>query len=296
MWTNTLTENEVIATLAAEERLRGVDWAKPLLDCTSSMTDRVRVGLNDKAAYRANPVKPDEMSFFFEIRFADALAEAGMTASYEYSAGVGRSTVDFRVESNPPWLVELVSLRESQAFKEASWATPQCQGYFLSTNPNRPDQSVEGETRNAQRRIGMKVANREGRPVKFPVPNDHLHMVIVDARGYMGDGKGLIDDFRQMVLGPDAVQPHFIQYWTDTETGQRGPIRGLFEQKCQLPASRVARERLHYIGLVCEKDFIPTELLDRIVYLPNLALFADEADAQRKFSGWPLGPSARSIV
>jgi hypothetical protein len=87
MWTDTVKAEEVEATLRAADHLTDVKWAASLLCRTKSILDRLRVGLTDKNTYRNNPVQPSEMSFLFEIRFAHALAQAGLTASYEHSAG-----------------------------------------------------------------------------------------------------------------------------------------------------------------------------------------------------------------
>ena len=74
MWTDTLKLEEVIGTLRAAERLGAARWARPLLDHTKPILDRLRVGLTDKDAYGSNPLVPAEMSFLFEIRFAAALS------------------------------------------------------------------------------------------------------------------------------------------------------------------------------------------------------------------------------
>jgi hypothetical protein len=76
-----LKTEEVTATLEAVDQLGSGAWAKPLLTQAASVLDRLRVGLNDKDAYRTNPVTSAEMSFLFEIRFARALAHAGLTAT-----------------------------------------------------------------------------------------------------------------------------------------------------------------------------------------------------------------------
>ena len=82
MWSDSLRTEEVVGTLDAVDQLGGVSWAVPLLSQAASIVDRLRVGLADKDAYRANPITPAEMSFLFEIRFARAIASAGLTATY----------------------------------------------------------------------------------------------------------------------------------------------------------------------------------------------------------------------
>lgn len=292
MWADSLKTEEVTATLDAANQLGSVAWAKPLLARAASILDRLRIGLTDKDAYRANPVTPAETSFLFEIRFACALANAGLKATYEYAAGVGTSTVDFRVELDPPWLVELVSLHESDAFKAASWTDSTFGGYLLRTDADDPRQSEEGETLKAQERIGAKVFDSKRGPIKFPEPAGSIHMVMVDARGFMGDGHGDAADWRQMIHGPTGLEHYLVKYWTNPRTGARAAIRGLFEQECPLPAAGVAQQRLHVIGFICEKNFAPHEITKKSFYLCNPALFADETAARQALSQWPLRPSA----
>ncbi|MCX7382902.1 MAG: hypothetical protein NT133_16150 [Alphaproteobacteria bacterium] len=201
MWADSLKTEEVAGTLDAADHLSRLAWAAPLLSRSASILDRLRIGLNDKDTYRANPVTSAEMSFLFEIRFARALADVGLTATYEHPAGVGNSTVDFRVELDVPWLVELVSLHESDAFKAATWTDGVFHGYTLTTNANDPKQSEEGETLKAQERIGAKVFDRKRGPIKFPEPGESVHMIMVDARGFMGDGHGDAADWHQMIHG-----------------------------------------------------------------------------------------------
>jgi hypothetical protein len=126
MWADSLTEAEVEGTLYAADQLVSVSWAAPLLNRTKPILDRLRIGKDNRELYRENPLKPSEKSFLFEIRFAHSLAMAGVTAEYEHSTGEGNTTVDFKVNLDLPWLVELVSLHESEAFKKASWASGDC--------------------------------------------------------------------------------------------------------------------------------------------------------------------------
>ena len=268
MFTNSLTEAEVVATLCAVERLRKTSWAAGLLEATRRITDRLRVRFTDLAAYVANPVSPSDVSFLFEIRFARALADAGLTASYEHKAGVGNSSVDFRIDLDPPWLVELVSFRESAAVRTATRNDGPWSRTLLSTHAEDPRQSVEGEFRQAQTRIGAKVMDRHGKPVKFPVPGQCIHMVMVDARGYL-DGHGDESDFRQMLHGPEAVKSYPPQCWTDDSTGTRSAIRGWFETQCVLPSARFVQERLHVIGFTSEKKFDQHEIASTSWYLRN---------------------------
>ena len=290
MWADSLTMEEVEATLSATEELRTVSWAVPLLRLTKPILDRLRAGIIDREAYRANPLQPSEMSFLFEIRFARSLAQAGVVAEYEYGASVGNTTIDFRVKLDPPWLVELVSLHESAAFKQTAWTSGDWYGYALRTDAGNPKHSEEGETLKAQERIGNKVLDDQ-RPIKFPEPNGSIHMLMVDARGYMGGGHADKADWHQLAYGPRGLEPHFIKFWTNPTTGTRAPIMGLFEAGCPLPASRIMQERIHFIGFICERKFASGEIKEQTFYCGNPALLADEHVARSVMSSWPLSRS-----
>jgi hypothetical protein len=288
MWADSLTLAEVEATIGAATSLGGVSWAVPLLQRAKPILDRLRVGIIDRDSYRRNPLQPAEMSFLFEIRFARAIASTGLVADYEYAAGVGETTVDFRVGLNPPWFVELVSLHESEAFKRASWTSGAWYGYSLGTNAEDPRQSEEGETLKAQERIGNKVLGKGQKPIKFPEPSGVRHMLMVDARGFMGDGHGDGADWHQIGYGPLGLDSHLVKFWTNPTTGLYEPIRGVFEEHCPLAAARLIRERIHVLGFICEKKFDLDEISRQAFYCCNPALFGTEEEARHAMAAWPL--------
>jgi hypothetical protein len=247
--------------------------------------------LLDREAYRANPLQPSDISYLFEIRYARALAEAGLSARYEHSAGVGNTTVDFRVDIDPPWLIELVSLHESEAFKAASWKSGAFAGFILSTDADDPRRSEEGETLKAQERIGAKAFDGHQGPIKFPEPEGSMHMIMVDARGFLGDGRGDEADWWQIAFGPNGLDRHMVKYWTNPKTGERAPIMGLFQPGCPLQAAPTLQARVHFIGFVCERTFLPGEIKQQVYYVCNPGFFADEEAARSAMTRWPLRPN-----
>lgn len=291
MWADSLKTEEVEGTLAAADQLSAVTWAVPLLQRTKPILDRLRVGMTDKKAYQANPLQPSEMSLLFEIRFARALTDAGLSAQYEHCAGVGNSTVDFLVDGDPPWLVELVSLHESNAFKAASWKSGVWAGFQMGTNADDLRQSEEGETLKAQERIGAKVFDGQ-QPIKFPEPNGSIHMIMVDARGFLGDGHGDKADWSQIAYGPHGMELDQIRYWTNPNTHECAPIMGLFEPGCPQRAAPTLQSRVHCIGFVCESTFAADEIKQRVFNCCNPALFADEDGAGATMARWPLRRNA----
>jgi hypothetical protein len=86
-------------------------------------------------------------------RVAHALHRRGHVAEYEYSAGVGTSSIDFRIAGTPEWLVEIVSVGESQAVKDATERKGQAVILRLSTERKDQRFSEEGEMVRASEKI-----------------------------------------------------------------------------------------------------------------------------------------------
>ena len=129
MWSDRLTRKEVQKTERAITSLSAVAWAEPLLARLS----------------RAGGINPDNMPLMFEIRFAYELYRAGISAKYEFSGGVGDSTIEFRLNTTPIWLIELVSVRTSDAAKRAVRKLGLISEQLLSPTPGDPGRSEEGE-------------------------------------------------------------------------------------------------------------------------------------------------------
>ncbi|MCK5708771.1 MAG: hypothetical protein KAI43_14075 [Candidatus Aureabacteria bacterium] len=97
MWTDILSTQEAEYTKFVINQLNNVLWAKPLLN----------------RIVKSGGLTSENMPLLFEARFAYELHCAGIDAEYEYKAGVGKSTVEFKLNTAPVWLIELVSIRES---------------------------------------------------------------------------------------------------------------------------------------------------------------------------------------
>jgi hypothetical protein len=203
----------------------------------------------------------------FEARFAIALHDAGVEARYEYSLGVGGSTVDFMLpgkSGQPGWLVELVSIRESEHVSAATVTTDLAGGtlselILRSDDPN-VRQTPASELVRLIEKIGDKVFDRRTRmPTKFPEPNgEFFQMVLADTRGFEGIGAPDTSHLLHVVHGsqdpriPDAFREH------NPTTGEA--ILGLFQPENNRPAALAARTRLHYLGFVNEQTFKRGEL------------------------------------
>jgi hypothetical protein len=257
MWSDVLLAREVEYTQRAIDGLGSVPWATPLLLRLES----------------AGGLVAANMPLFFEVRFAYELHQAGAIADYESCAGVGASTVDFRIHGRREWLVELVSIRESQALKQATEQVGVLYQRLLTTNAESRAHSEEAEMITALGKIGEKVFTN-GQPTKFPPPSHAVHAILADMRGYLGNGGDAVD-YQQMANGAAGVAPKVawaIHFWEEQ------PIRGLFEKVPDHPlrAAEVMQDRIHFIGFIAEKDYRVGEIRERSYWRPNPHLLPTE--------------------
>jgi hypothetical protein len=272
MWSDTLTKREAEFTEQAIVALNGIEWARPVLE-------RLQQAIGPKS---------ENMPLMFEVRVAYELHRAGKVAEYEYSTGVGVSTVEFRIKGDITWLFELVSIRTSQAAKKAIMQSGLLYEQILSTNAADVTQSEEAEMIIAEQKIGEKVF-KDGAPTKFPVPIDNVyHVILADMRGYLDDG-GDVFDYRQMAYGTQGIPSQYlrtIHYWK-TEAKKLEPIKGLFEKSCPLRAARLIQERIHFFGFVCEREYRDGEIPRIAYYLPNPHMLTNE-EAGKIYETFPL--------
>jgi hypothetical protein len=276
---HTLSNDEADASKTAIDLLRRVSWAAPLIATID----------------RAGGISPENMALLFEARFALALHDCGIKPdpTYEYSAGVGDSTIDFAFA---PWNIELLSLGETDAARSATTQNGPFFGRLL-TSPVPPSwditdqaerklaveimkQSSEGEMLKVIDRVVDKASGgKSRRPHKFALPDgQRISMLVVDIRSY-GAGTADETDMRQIAYGPDAVTPEMTLVWTDPN-GKRWPIRGVFDPENARPGSQNFRERVHFLGLVTESTYARSELQHAIKFFRNPALLTPDAAKQ----------------
>lgn len=145
-----MTRGEFDRTQRALEALSTVSWAEPL----------------SLRLERAGGIRPENMPLMFEVRYAHELFLAGSSATYEYATGIGNSRVDFRTDSSSAWLIELVSVRTSEATRRATRKVGPLSETLLVPTLDDPDRSEVGEIIRAQGKIGEKVLAR-GEATKF---------------------------------------------------------------------------------------------------------------------------------
>jgi len=216
------------------------------------------------------------MALLFEVRVAYALHRLGLAVNYEYKAGSGQRSVDFRVHGPPEWLIEAVRLGESDAMKAASKRSGNGFSLNLSSTARDKRQSEEGEIIKAMERIAEKAC-------KFSKPSvARFHAVLVDMRGYLDGGDH--DDYREMAYGTGAPRPENRHWWGDQ------PILGLFDPRNERESARLVQQRVHLIGFIAERRFCEGEIQNRGFYLPNPGVLASPEAAARAFQTYPLRP------
>ena len=265
------------------ENMRGVlsDWPAEVPFTSRAISTLAEVPWAQKLLRRldqAGGIIEPNVPLLFEVRFAREVYAAGCSAEYEYEAGLGESTVDFRIVSAREWLVELVSVRESKATIDASIDDGTFFGLTLVSLPGTDTKVSEaGEMLLVQQKIGEKI-------VKFPIPvAGKFHIIIADMRGYLG-GISVGDrfDYRQITGGAYRVPEAYVQFWNSE------PIKGLFEVGNPLHCASFVRDRVHFIAFVGEKLYSEGELPSIIKFFANPHLFKDVEEAKAALSTFPV--------
>lgn len=251
--------------------LREVAWTQPMLQ---------QLG-------RTGGIRRETKALLFELRFAHNLHLVGLEARYEVAAE-GASTLDFGVKCEGVlWQVELLRLGETQSVLAATKSERDEDGVLWSrrvlvSNAEDKRQSSEGETLKAIERLCQKC-ERDGRPHKFPAPEPGVfNVLLADIRTFLHGGDNA--DRIHVALGADYVPAAFRLSW------EGRPITGVFDPATSLKGAKEARERLHFVGFVNEKEFASGSLSAATQLVANPNLFKDEDEVKRAIASWPLPP------
>ena len=156
-------------------------------------------------------------------------------------------------------------------------------------------QSEAAELTTAEQKIAEKIFAK-GKPTKFPEPAGHIHMILVDIRGYLDAGGDRLD-WLEMAAGAASVPPNrkmASHYWTGRD-GKARPVLGLYEKDNPIEAARYIQQRIHVIGFVREQKYGPREIQDSAFYVPNPNLFATNDEVADAFESYPLRPRRRAV-
>ena len=246
-------------------------WAFPLLN---------QIG-TDGGLTRVNKAR------FFELRFGYALHQIGISLAYEVP-GEGRSTLDFGFTvSEQHWLVELMRLEETEAVQRATYTHVDESGTrwssrMLSTDARDRRESPAGETLKAVERICQKCEHH-GKPHKFALPSDAYHVILIDFRTFIHGGD--VHDRIHVGLGGEYVREPFDRLCWDGKL-----FSGVFSPRTVVGGATVARERVHFLGFVCEKSYESGSFATTTQFIANPNLFQDVAEAKAAIETWPLKP------
>jgi HipA-like protein len=240
----------------------------------------------------------------FEIRFAYAIYQGGLQAEYEFKAGVGDSSVDFRVygqhkKGKPEWLIELTSLAQSAAVEEhtavqGNWAEFSSQSTPGDEEKNAPEVRDIIKAQNAilskvatVDKKGSKSPSRwEATPTKFPeITSTKHHVIIIDMRGFL---TGVSDwgDYWNILYGSANLPDEYKRWWINPRNKKsKELIRGIFDPEYPNLRCRYLQERIHAVGFVNEKKFTDGELTRTLTLYGNPLFFARQEDVRHL---WPL--------
>ncbi len=267
---NFLTSVEADLCRDITVKLEGQNWAVPLL----------------KSINKNGGLIAENKSMLFELRFAYALHKASIQPEYEVK-GKGSSTIDFGFSSNEQkWKVELMRLEETDAVKNATRETPVDDGVsiqetVLSTDAKDSKQSEEGETLKAIQRICQKCENN-GKPHKFPIPQQIFHMLLINCRTLMINGGDKYDQIHIALGGEYLSEPFHRRYW------KSNLISGVFNKNTSSRGALEVQERVHFLGFVNEKELSETSFGGSLRIFSNPFLFQDTADAKVALKTWPI--------
>lgn len=277
MFWDTLESSEAEFAQQLVGELKDVAWVRPIIDRIDKNGGLTRKNMDNLLQLKDH---------LFELRFAYALHQAGVTPEHEIK-GEAKSMIDFGfVSKGQQWAVEMMRLGETEVVKAATVTQDvepgvQLIGRFLSTNAEDPTQSLDGETFKAIRRICQKC-ERNGRPHKFRTPEDALQVLLVDFRTFENGGDG--NDMLHVALGADYVKRQFRCYW------EGRPITGVFDEHTSLKGAAEMRQRVHFLGFVRERAYKPGEFTAATYFVWNPHLFRDSAAAGAAAATWPLQP------
>lgn len=261
-----LTNREIEYMDHVLNELQNVNWINPLIS---------KIETNGGIENITN------IPLLFEVRYAYEIHLRNIQVQYEYKAGVGQSTVDFRCVGEHEWFIELVSILPSKAGKQAihefnpsGIKLPDGVGVYeqtLASDSENQKMSEEGEILLAQQKIGEKVF-ADDQPIKFPVPKNAFHVIVADIRGMLGIGGANAQDrcdYLEIAYGSKWVE----QLGYPSHKWQSQPIIGLFEAGNPLPSAKYIQERVHFIDFVCERKYEAGEIPKRTVWAANPFLF-----------------------
>jgi transcriptional regulator with XRE-family HTH domain len=254
-WTDILTTDEYIFSKKSAKKLEEVEWAENVLK-DIKIKNALNVDIHSDL-YKIREAK----AALFELRFAYAIHNAGLTAKYEFKTGQGNSSIDFFVDdpkTQKKWLFELTSLSTGDAVRENTYQDGNFTSYLSISSLNKNSPEVR-EVIKVQNAIFSKICNEDGKPIKFPEPTPNCYnVIVVDTRSF-NSGISDLDDYKLIAYGNKDVYESHRQYWID-QNGQRNDIKGVFDNDHPDLRSKYIQERIHAIAFIEEKIYSDGEI------------------------------------
>lgn len=273
-WADRLTTEEVVFSREAANALMTADWGNEF--CSS---DSIKTILNELKS--PENISDDSIlrakALLFEIRFAYSILQSGLSAKYEYKAGVEDSSIDFIVygkENDRDWLIELTSLRESQKVKDSTITNGNFSTYISPSNDDEMDDIIR-----AQRAILSKVANQNSnKPTKFPpLDNSTSRAIVIDMRSMNAGGGADKMDICNIVYGSRRLVGKGIDYEVYSKQWKRQDgsyeyVRGVFETDHPDERAKFLQERIHALVFISEKKYETGHInsIIKVAYNPKL--------------------------
>ncbi|HAT1971657.1 hypothetical protein [Legionella pneumophila] len=284
-FTDFLSDDEVSFSKNAGKALQKSKWSKKLL-ADNKISGALSIEKNRNRTYEEfSSIK----SALFEVRFAHALQQMKLDVEYEAKTGVGQSTVDFKFNyNNSIWLIELTSIRESDAVKKATSTNKDGHYDYLSITNNTTNSPEILELIKLQNVIFNK-AQQNGKSHKFPqILDNTYHVIIVDVRS---NDAGISDhfDYHIVTYGSRSLENVndgvYCRSFIDKGTGIIQHIKGVYEPNNPDSNSKIIRERIHFICFIKEEEYKENEIINKMDVFPNPNFFKDSENFSRL---WPF--------
>lgn len=269
---NFLTGSEADRSRACIEELTEANTASALTKA-----------INKNGGVEAKNARP----LLFEARFAVELLHKNITPHYEYPGGIDDDRIDFKFSDDPSWLVELVSIDETDVLSKmttieniAEENAPEIAARFLEIRSDAEDARHTGAWQmiKMQEKILCKVRQND-LPHKFPPAEDNVvHSILISTKGYNGGSGADIYDLNQLVFGIKYAHEVFNEWFK----GQ--PVRGIFDETNDDPAAVLMQERIHCLIFVCEQEYGPGTMWKKAFVFWNPFL---EFDAEKWTESFP---------
>jgi hypothetical protein len=260
-YADNLTEAEYLLSKDAIDNLSKLQWCQKLIGKGQSLMKEYDKSKLQKLSSFSEDSLLQLKQTMFEIRFAAAINRTDCVAQNEYKAGMGNTDVDFKVTdtNQQEWLIELTNPRTSDAVKEHTKILKNgIQQYLSTTSPQDNTNSPEvRDIEKTQKAIWSKVANKEGKPIKFPLIREYeaYHIIVVSINSFNNSSSDKWD-YQNIVYGSkiltDIEYGAYVRYWYNRKQDKIEMIKGVFDLDHTNSKTKILQARVHAIVFIKE--------------------------------------------